>query len=434
MKFLVYFLGSEKDKIFLFRISFYGVASFALYVLVFKLNYLLTFPALILGICFFVCASFVSPSQRFLKIVISNVGLLSLMIGVLASVFNLIAFGVSLRESKDNKVQILYQGGYSKGGLWLTGNQAGILGYRYPPNVSNLRSAKFARKGSTERLIYDVKYNIDNLGNRRVSPSATVSSDSVLFVGGSFTFGEGLEDDQTLPAFFQHYSGLNAINAGMHGYGAHQALALISDPQVYQERTKGHNIKAVVYRTLLGHVKRTAGYSPWDAEGPCYLKQSGEISYQGSFRKCGKRPNSFAQRAFAKFSGSPELITSKLFQSLKSEAPYYQAPKKKDIDLFIDVVEKMHTISVRRGAEFIVLIEDLHTNPAVCHRDSGILERIIAELQKAGIRLIKTSEVYSVDSCREGIYQIEGDGHPSLVANQALAQSLTSLLSQHSDQ
>jgi hypothetical protein len=45
----------------------------------------------------------------------------------------------------------------------------------------------------------------------------------ILFFGDSFCFGEGVEDNQTIPAYFEEENkGISSVNLGVHGYGIDQ--------------------------------------------------------------------------------------------------------------------------------------------------------------------------------------------------------------------
>jgi len=70
------------------------------------------------------------------------------------------------------------------------------LGYRLAPNSRVVASRK---KG--EEILYEVVYSIDAEG-RRDTPTAHLQPDPqfMLFFGGSYTFGEGVNDDETMPA------------------------------------------------------------------------------------------------------------------------------------------------------------------------------------------------------------------------------------------
>ena len=117
----------------------------------------------------------------------------------------------------------------------------GILGYRYRQGLQPLK-AKLVGKTSG-RTIYDVIYSFDERGNRASSqPPDPQAHPQVIFLGGSFMFGEGLNDQDTLPSQFSMVAGRRVVNAGMHGYGSHQAYRLLDDPLTYDNRVGGHGL------------------------------------------------------------------------------------------------------------------------------------------------------------------------------------------------
>jgi hypothetical protein len=99
-----------------------------------------------------------------------------------------------------------------------------VLGYGPMPSV----------RVPTSRLmdgepIYDVTHTIDER-RMRISPPvrAGVPPDGcVWFFGGSYTFGEGVEDDEAMPYLVGIKSGgrYETRNFGFHGYGPNQMLA-----------------------------------------------------------------------------------------------------------------------------------------------------------------------------------------------------------------
>ena len=73
------------------------------------------------------------------------------------------------------------------------------LGYRYRQGLQPLK-AKLVGEMSG-RTIYDVVYSFDERGNPASSqPSEPLAHSQVVFLGGSFMFGEGLNDQETLPS------------------------------------------------------------------------------------------------------------------------------------------------------------------------------------------------------------------------------------------
>jgi hypothetical protein len=81
---------------------------------------------------------------------------------------------------------------------------------RYPPGfiIKDDDLGRAPRKGTSARvtrshgasIVYDVVYTIDLYGLRRSPPDRGRDvRDCVLFFGNSYTFGEGLQDDETMP-------------------------------------------------------------------------------------------------------------------------------------------------------------------------------------------------------------------------------------------
>ncbi len=160
-------------------------------------------------------------------------------------------------------------------------------GYTLPDDVLGYAPARNCRrrviKYTYGEALYDVTYTIGPEGIRTV-PGDPPADDpgSVLFFGGSYTYGEGVEDDETLPAVVQELSGSATRNFGFHGYGPHQMLAAIESGKV--ESAVTGKPRAAIYSALVSHVARGKGLNPWDRHGPRYvLGPSGEPMRKGQF-------------------------------------------------------------------------------------------------------------------------------------------------------
>src|SRR5262249_49780667 len=92
-----------------------------------------------------------------------------------------------------------------------------VLGWRLKPGV--FRDVETI----DGRLVHDVTYHIGD-DHRRLTPAG---SGCVWFFGCSFTFGQGVEDNQTLPYWVGVLTGRRAINFGTSAYGAQQMLAAL---------------------------------------------------------------------------------------------------------------------------------------------------------------------------------------------------------------
>ena len=123
-------------------------------------------------------------------------------------------------------------------------------------------------------LIYDVKYSIDSL-HRRITPfdTAIPRSKYALFFGCSFTFGEGVNDNQTLPFYFaKYYYQYHPYNYGYGGYGPQQMLEKLKSPTIRQEVKEGEGI--LVYTLIDCHIWRAIGsmrrHAGWAKDFPYY--------------------------------------------------------------------------------------------------------------------------------------------------------------------
>jgi hypothetical protein len=136
-----------------------------------------------------------------------------------------------------------------------------------------------------DELVYDVNYHIDRRG-LRVSPplQEQPTCGGILFFGGSFTFGEGVEDHQTMPYLTGvRTDGRYVIdNFGFHGYGPHQMLAALEMGIV--DEIVGESVSYVIYQGIPAHVARSAGRVKWDRHGPKFiLNSNGKPVYSGHF-------------------------------------------------------------------------------------------------------------------------------------------------------
>ena len=80
------------------------------------------------------------------------------------------------------------------------------------------RQVLATRRLRTGELIYKVTYTINAVGIRQTPQSD--AGPPAFFFGDSFTFGEGVDDADSLPAWFAKISGDEVFNLGVPGYGA----------------------------------------------------------------------------------------------------------------------------------------------------------------------------------------------------------------------
>ena len=149
-----------------------------------------------------------------------------------------------------------------------------ILGYKGRPNTK-----VDSKKIINERLIYDVVYSMD-ASSLRITPNSNENSKKcLLFFGDSFTVGEGVNDNETLPFYLNEFlrNKFRVYNFGFHGYGPHQALALLKSKRVENELSNCNKVYSFI-EILPDHIKRANGFSPWeDTLAPKFKIKNGNL-------------------------------------------------------------------------------------------------------------------------------------------------------------
>ena len=156
-----------------------------------------------------------------------------------------------------------------------------ILGYAPAPNQTVEVSVKWK-----DQLVYDVTYVIDEHSLRKTKEPEPATKDAIVIFGGSFTFGEGLDQHETLPTLVVDSCGQKfaAYNFGYHGYGPHQMLAGLREGYVEDRIKHAHTPRVVIYQAIPSHVHRAAGYASWGAGSPRFaISENGDVVQDGVF-------------------------------------------------------------------------------------------------------------------------------------------------------
>lgn len=274
------------------------------------------------------------------------------------------------------------------------------LGYRALPSRS-VHATKHSADGSE---IYAVDYTIGE-HQTRITPGNEEGSKTgtVIFLGGSFAFGEGLEDDETLPSRFSRATGFRyrVVNYSLHGYGPHHAVRTLElglpDVQVVGE------VVAVVYVLIPSHPERAAGEARWDPQGPAYtLAPDGSAQHQGPF--------SNPERVLAQ-----SLRRSRLWERLRG---LWALPDDEKIALTLALLGSLREIAHERySAPFFVVYWD---------EPGERSQRLLGALDDADLTVLRASKAIPADAIADS--RIPGDGHPTALANQYVGSALARMI------
>jgi hypothetical protein len=156
-------------------------------------------------------------------------------------------------------------------GIWQTHPRRG---YTHIPSAS----------GKHNTLDFDVAYNIDADGNRAAKKPENPKG-HVIFLGGSMTFGHGVEDSQSYPALLQnlYWPKFEVINKGVVGYGTMQSYMTLL------EELKSDNPPSVaVYAFIPHHIVRNYIRRSWvsvldknELKHPHFEIKKNKLQFQG---------------------------------------------------------------------------------------------------------------------------------------------------------
>lgn len=264
----------------------------------------------------------------------------------------------------------------------------GVLGYR-PRKNRSIRVQKYL----DQTLVYDVVYTIDGRGLRSAgSETADGNACEVVAFGGSYTFGAGVNDDESWPAVAELESQGRARlrNFAYVGYGPHQMLAALENGLV-EQRLDGEP-KYAFYLAISDHIRRAAGMREWDGQGPRFrLRDDGQVIREGTFaddlfkRAVVTLGRSYVLRRFIVSPVGPD-----------------------EVALFVGIVAKAaRTFEERfRGAAFHVIVWDVNASPHMVSATAALRER--------GIPVHLVSDIAGNIAQRPAYYRIhEHDGHPN---------------------
>lgn len=282
-----------------------------------------------------------------------------------------------------------------------------ILGY----SLGNKSFTADAIAYAGDSLSYAVKYTIQQ-GNRQSTYPPVKAQDSIaIFIGDSFTFGEGVNDNETLPHYFRLKSKhtYNVFNYGFHGYASHQALAIIEN-RILKDTTLDHTQKKlVIYSFIPDHYRRAAGHASWDTKGPLYEMEDGQILLKGSFDE--NQSPIFRNRFF------------KILSSIYKQSNIYQVNsrssekwiKEKDYERVYGIIIKMNELLTEKGYDFYVILDPYYS------KNHKTYSALINKLNQHQINYFLGEDCMPNIEEEQDLYYIKYDKHPNRLYNETLA-------------
>ena len=279
-----------------------------------------------------------------------------------------------------------------------------LLGYTSIPEIK-VNSAKKAINRQDTLVLYDVRYTIDSLSRRwtPVSAKSKANKQYALFFGCSFTFGEGVNDDETYPYYFSRSDSIfTPYNYGLCGYGTQQMLARLQACNLRAAISEPSGI--AIYLHIPMHINRVIGdmfvHNIWGANMPYYDLEAGKLIYKGSFKN--GRP--FISKLYSFLGKSNTLRYFNVNFPVKINTHHF--------DVTSRLIEESYQTYKRQfgNDNFFVVIY---------HRSDEIKSR----LQEKGIKVLDYSDTFD-GSAKEFQIHPQYEKHPNAFAYQTLAEKL----------
>ena len=261
-----------------------------------------------------------------------------------------------------------------------------VDGIGYLINSGKHNSKKFTKNGD---IIYDVTYNIGADGYREEIRS--LNFDGYIF-GGSFAFGEGLNDNQTISYYLNQQKNLKIKNYGIHGFGMHQALFNL------QTKINDKDEKIIILLTSPFHAIRSACKDYLG--GPSYKLTSNELKFTGL---CNTK--NFIQKL---------LWRSNIIKAIDTAFTKILIDKD-DMELYFAIIENIFLETQKSNSKLLIAYIDGYDKD---WKDSEWNDDMTIDyLKKISHEFVDVTLAKRVEDIEKKYFLHEFDKHPSALAN-----------------
>lgn len=272
------------------------------------------------------------------------------------------------------------------------------------PAAGTYQMQQVTRDGET---LFDVTYTIGADGFRLTPEPPDADAGRLNLFGGSFAFGHGVEDDETLAFELGRALGAEARNFGINGGGPHQALAILESGRDTQGSIN-------ILLTAAWHGERIACGRPWSGGSPRYRLDENGLVRDGVCPEEGVEPLHRTLRQSMIFD-VVERANNVLWQESIAAA---------QLDLYVAVIERMAELSRARGQAFVIAYIGADSVRGVPLDNAALMRRLAA----TGASVVDVSLAQSPEQPSPDYYIHEFDNHPTALANEHRAELLAPVI------
>ena len=259
--------------------------------------------------------------------------------------------------------------------------------------------------------IFNVTSSIGQFCERLTPDHDTTKTKYALFFGCSIAFGYGLNDNETLPFYFQEESTVNSYNFAYSGYGTQMMLARLQYQNLRNFVPSKERSGAAYYIFYWDHIERAIGsmarHTQWMHNSPNYEFHDGKL-IRNKFFKDGRPFRSWFYENF---------YQSSILKYFDFTFP--TRLRDEHFDLVSEIIlESKREYERQFGNNSFYLV----IYPTYEEIDPEMIKSFHSYLKKKGIPIIDLNENYKFAPSNS--IHSEHEPHPNAAANHEIAKKL----------
>lgn len=256
----------------------------------------------------------------------------------------------------------------------------------------------------------DIKTTIWENGARATAPERVPRTHPILLVGGSFTFGLAISDEETFGyKLQQHFPSVEIVNLGASAYGSYQALLILKE---YLEQTRTPPV-AVLYGFSHQHELRNVAHWSWQKHLASYSRRHHVYIPYCSIGSDDRLVRHDPERYPEWFLDEHLAVVAFAKENYVKSRTKQRESQRREVTLML--LELMHRICQRFGTKLIAVFLDGDNNTNGIYR---------AFFRRRGIDFVDASSA----QINRPEMKVPGEGHPNGAMNTIWADRIAAAI------
>ncbi len=270
---------------------------------------------------------------------------------------------------------------------------------------------EYFKKYHRKELYANVVYHTDEFGRRRTVQGRDDWRRFAMFAPCSFSFGDGVNDDETLPSqFAEQVAGekIAVYNYGVNAWGPNNLLALMTDPRFPAGIPEKQGF--VIYSFVGDHIERVIGRRSF-----LTLNRKLSIPHYVEARDGTLRRTGMVNAAHPAHDTIWDIVADRLglIGTLFDDWPLGLTQRMRQLTARLIAASQAEFAKRFDAQGFFVLF----------YPGESTLKPMETALARNGVRWLDYSEAFPYDRETDNVY-FQPDGHPTALAYRVIAEKL----------